>query len=69
METHPELYLLDTSTLSEFALKAPHPAFVTWILAVPERSLTISASAVIEIQRGIEKLKASNPRRATELDE
>jgi predicted nucleic acid-binding protein len=66
---HPELYLLDTSALSEFALKVPHPAFVAWVLTVPERSLAISASAVIEVQRGIEKLKASNPRRARELDE
>lgn len=68
MSSHPELYLLDTSVLSEFTLKEPHPSFRIWILAVPERALAISASALIETQRGIEKLKASNPGRAAELD-
>lgn len=69
MDMHPELYLLDTSVLSEFAHKQPHPSFRTWVLTVPERSLAISASAIIETQRGIEKVKTSNPGRATELDE
>jgi predicted nucleic acid-binding protein len=69
MEAHPETYLLDTSALSEFTLKEPHPSFISWVLTVPERSLAVSASAVIEIQRGIEKIKASNPVRAGELDE
>jgi hypothetical protein len=69
MGSHPELYLLDTSVLSEFTLREPHPSFRSWVLTVPERSLAISASAVIETQRGIEKLKPQNPDRAGELDD
>jgi predicted nucleic acid-binding protein len=66
---HPELYLLDTAALSEFALKEPHASFANWVATVPEGSLAISASSVIETQRGVEKLKGSKPLRAKELDE
>jgi predicted nucleic acid-binding protein len=66
---HPELYLLDTAALSEFALKEPHASFADWVATVPEGSLAISSSSVIETQRGVEKLKGSKPLRAKELDE
>jgi predicted nucleic acid-binding protein len=66
---HPELYLLDTAALSEFALMEPHASFANWVATVPEGSLAISASSVIETQRGVEKLRGSRPHRAKELDE
>lgn len=64
----PDLYLLDTSALSEFTFQEPHPSFKAWIRTVPESSLALSSSAVVETQRGIENVKSKNPGWATDLD-
>lgn len=69
MQSHPACYLLDTCVLRQFNLREPHPSFNTWIQQIPAGSLAISFSTVIEIQRGIEKLKATNAPRAARLDE
>lgn len=50
-------YLLDTCVISELVKKTPEPKVVSWIDAVPEENLLLSAITIGEIRKGIEKVR------------
>ncbi len=51
------MYLLDTNVISEIRRIKPHGAVISWIEAIPDSELFISAVSVGEIQLGIEKTR------------
>jgi toxin FitB len=63
-------YLLDTSVISEFSKDSHHQhvAFRNWLITVPEHLLHVPYGAALEIQRGIVRLRQTNPKRADWLD-
>ena len=60
-------WLLDTCVLSEYARKAPAPEVIAWLDEQDEASLFISVISLGEIEKGILKLRASDPRRSQKL--
>ena len=60
-------WLLDTCALSEYAKKAPAPEVIAWLDEQDEASLFISVISLGEIEKGILKLRASDPRRSQKL--
>ncbi len=60
-------WLLDTCALSEYTKKAPSPKVIAWLDDQDETSLFISVISLGEIEKGILKLRASNPRRSQKL--
>jgi hypothetical protein len=60
-------WLLDTCALSEYAKKAPAPEVIAWLDEQDETSLFISVITLGEIEKGILKLRASDPRRSQKL--
>lgn len=57
-------WLLDTCALSEYVRKTPAPEVIRWL---DESSLFISVISLEEIEKGILKLRASDPRRSQKL--
>lgn len=57
-------WLLDTCVLSEYVRKAPAPAVIQWLDEQDETSLFLSVISLGEIEKGILKLRASDPRRS-----
>jgi toxin FitB len=62
------MYLLDTNVISELRRQRPHGAVLSWLRGVDDRDLRVSAVSLGEIQSGIEMTRATDPRRATELE-
>lgn len=60
-------WLLDTCALSEYAKRSPAPNVIAWLDEQDEASLFISVIALGEIEKGILKLSASEPRRSQKL--
>lgn len=60
-------WLLDTCALSEYARKAPAPKVIAWLDEQDEASLFISVITLGEIEKGILKLRASDPGRSQKL--
>lgn len=60
-------WLLDTCALSEYVRKAPAPEVIRWLDEQDESSLFISVISLGEIEKGILKLRASDPRRSQKL--
>lgn len=60
-------WLLDTCALSEYAKKTPAPNVIAWLDEQDEASLFISVITLGEIEKGILKLSASEPRRSQKL--
>jgi hypothetical protein len=60
-------WLLDTCALSEYAKKAPAPQVIAWLDEQDEASLFISVITLGEIEKGILKLRASDPIRSQKL--
>jgi predicted nucleic acid-binding protein len=60
-------WLLDTCALSEYARKAPAPQVIAWLDEQDESSLFISVITLGEIEKGILKLRGSDPRRSQKL--
>jgi hypothetical protein len=60
-------WLLDTCALSEYVRKAPAPAVIRWLDEQDESSLFISVISLGEIEKGILKLRASDPIRSQKL--
>lgn len=60
-------WLLDTCALSEYVWKAPAPEVIRWLDEQDEASLFISVISLGEIEKGILKLRASDPRRSQKL--
>ena len=60
-------WLLDTCVLSEYAKKSPAPGVIAWLDEQDEASLFISVISLGEIEKGILKLRASDPSRSQKL--
>jgi predicted nucleic acid-binding protein len=60
-------WLLDNCALSEYVWKAPAPEVIRWLDEQDEASLFISVISLGEIEKGILKLRASDPRRSQKL--
>lgn len=60
-------WLLDTCAISEYAKKGPAIEVITWLDDQDEASLFISVITLGEIEKGILKLRASDPRRSQKL--
>lgn len=60
-------WLLDTCALSEYIKKTPDPKVIGWLDEQDETSLFISVISLGEIEKGILKLRTSDPRRAQKL--
>lgn len=60
-------WLLDTCVLSEYVRKAPAPAVIQWLDEQDEVSLYLSVISLGEIEKGILKLRVSDPRRSQKL--
>jgi predicted nucleic acid-binding protein len=60
-------WLLDTCVLSEYAKKSPAQEVITWLDEQDETSLFISVISLGEIEKGILKLRSSDPRRSQKL--
>lgn len=60
-------WLLDTCALSEYAKRAPAQQVIAWLDEQDEASLYLSVITIGEIEKGILKLRASDPRRSQKL--
>ncbi|MSQ73395.1 MAG: type II toxin-antitoxin system VapC family toxin [Betaproteobacteria bacterium] len=60
-------WLLDTCALSEYARKKPAPKVIAWLDEQDESSLFISVISLGKIEKGILKLRGSDPRRSRKL--
>ncbi len=60
-------WLLDTCALFEYAKKAPAPEVIAWLDEQDEASLFISVISLGEIEKGILKLRKTDPRRSQKL--
>ncbi|MEX2132387.1 MAG: type II toxin-antitoxin system VapC family toxin [Pseudohongiellaceae bacterium] len=60
-------WLLDTCALSEYTKKVPSPKVISWLDDQDEASLFISVISLGEIEKGILKLRAIDPRRSQKL--
>ncbi|MEP3048985.1 MAG: hypothetical protein ABJL55_21790 [Roseibium sp.] len=63
-------YLLDTSIISELAKDScqQQAGLRIWLTHVPEHALHVPYGAALEIERGIVRLRRSNPSKADTLD-
>jgi predicted nucleic acid-binding protein len=61
------VYLLDTDVLSELRKPRCDAGVAKWFGSVSDSDLFLSAITFAEIERGIERQRASNPAFATEL--
>ena len=62
------MYLLDTGVVAELRQPQPHRSVLGWITRVPADRIFLSAVTVGQIQAGIERARARNPRKAHELE-
>ena len=60
-------WLLDTCALSEYAKKSPALEVIAWLDDQDEASLFISVISLGEIEKGILKLRTSDPHRSQKL--
>ncbi|MBK8744487.1 type II toxin-antitoxin system VapC family toxin [Propionivibrio sp.] len=60
-------WLLDTCAISEYTRKTPAQNVIAWLDEQDEASLFISVITLGEIEKGILKLSASEPRRSQKL--
>lgn len=62
------MYLLDTNIVSELRKRNPHRAVLSWLKAVPETALYLSAVTLGEIQAGIEITRKQDAAKAGEIE-
>lgn len=60
-------WLLDTCTLSEYVKRSPAPRVIAWLDEQDEASLFLSVVSLGEIEKGILKLRATDPIRSQKL--
>ena len=60
-------WLLDTCAISEYARKVPTTKVIAWLDEQDEASLFISVITLGEIEKGILKLRKTDPRRSQKL--
>ena len=62
------MYLLDTNVISELRRPKPHGAVPAWLAGADDADLHLSAATLGEIQRGVEKTRASDPAKAALIE-
>ena len=62
------MYLLDTNVISELRRARPHPSVLAWIRDVPAEQLLLPATAIGEIQAGVEITRTQDPAKAAEIE-
>ncbi len=61
-------YLLDTNVVSELRKPKPHGAVVAWLESLREDQIYISAVTLGELQRGIERIRKRDAKKAREIE-
>lgn len=61
-------YLLDTNVVSELRKTRPHGAVIAWLGTLSDEQIFVSAVTMGELQVGIERTRAQNPEKATEIE-
>ena len=62
------MFLLDTSIVSELRKPRPNGAVLAWYQPIPPSDLAVPAIVIGEMALAMERLRASDPRGATELE-
>ena len=62
------MFLLDTHVISELRRRTPHGAVITWLRAVPDSALYLSAMTLGELQAGIEITRDRDATKAAEIE-
>ena len=62
------MFVLDTNIVSNLRKKRPHPAMKQWVMETGWENLSMTVVSVTEIQRGIERTRASDPMLAQDLE-
>lgn len=60
-------YIVDTNVLSELQKPRPEPNALAWFKSVPPNDVHVSVVTLGEIERGIEKVRATDPDYASAL--
>lgn len=60
-------YLLETNIVSELRKPKPHGAVIAWIEGLRDDQLYVSAVTIGELQRGIERSRRQDERKALEI--
>jgi toxin FitB len=63
------MFLLDTNIVSELRRRRPHHKVVTWLGAIADADLHLSAVTLGEIQAGIELTREQDPDKAAEIEQ
>jgi predicted nucleic acid-binding protein len=63
------MYLLDTNVVSELRRPKPHGAVTAWLETVRSARLCLSVMTVGELQAGIERNRANDPGKATQIEQ
>lgn len=61
-------YLLDANVVSEIRKPKPHGAVVTWLGAIPDSQLFVSAVTIGELQAGVERTRLQDLQKALEIE-
>jgi len=61
-------YLLDTNVVCETRKRKPHRAVIEWMAGLRADQIYVSAVSIGELQRGIEKTRKQDVRKAQELE-
>ena len=62
------MYLVDTNVVSELRRPRPHGAILTWLRAVSDAEIHLSAVTIGELQAGIEMTREQDPAKAAEIE-
>jgi hypothetical protein len=59
--------LLDTNVVSELRKPKPHGAVLAWVRELKESQIYLSAVTIGELQAGVERTRAQDPRKAAQI--
>lgn len=63
-----EKYLLDTNVISEVRKAKPHGGVLAWLAGLREEQIFLSAVTLGELQRGMERSRLQDPKKAREIE-
>jgi hypothetical protein len=61
-------FLLDTNVVSELRKAKPHGGVVAWLGSLAEEQIFLSAVTLGELQTGVERTRARDPKKAQEIE-
>ncbi|MDX2144679.1 MAG: type II toxin-antitoxin system VapC family toxin [Rhodospirillaceae bacterium] len=62
------MYLIDTNVLSALRASSPNAKVAAWLKSCPPESIFVSVVTLGELQQGVERLKARDPSRASQIE-